>query len=141
VTREVVLIAGPPGAGKTTRARTLGLTVYDRDDEQWPTDAEFLAALRHVGADPGSRAVVIRACATRSAWHKMVSLIGATRTELLSPGPDVCRRRIAGDVRAYGLTTWKDPAARLAGVATWYRAHATDPWSPPRTVPAPSRQW
>lgn len=143
--REVLLIAGPPGSGKTTRARkvasALSLTVYDRDDVQWAGEREFRAALAALGADPAARAVVIRSCATRSAWQACVALTDATRTELLMVPDEVCRARIARDPRPYTGRTWKGPAQRLAGVAQWHRAHREDPWSPPRLVLAPSREW
>jgi adenylylsulfate kinase-like enzyme len=144
--REVVLLAGPPGAGKTTRARVLcesrGLTLFDRDETQWQTDRQFRAALADLGRDRTARAVVIRACASRSAWSQAVSLVGATSTELLTPGEEVCRGRIARDTaRVYAQGTWRGRAARLAGVTAWHRDHAADPWSPPRRVLAPSREW
>jgi hypothetical protein len=141
----VVLVAGPPGSGKTTRARKLaddhGLTVYDRDDPQWSGEAEFRVALAEIGDDPDARAVVIRSCATRSAWHKVTAQIGATRTELLAVPDEVCRGRIAHDPRPYTGRTWKGPAQRLAGVAQWHKAHRADPWSPPVERLAPSRAW
>lgn len=140
----VVLIAGPPGAGKTTRARELasvhGLTVFDRDDEQWASEQQFRLSLMRC-LDIEARAVVIRACATRSAWQRMVSLIQPTTTELISPGPEVCKQRIRHDHREYGSGTWQRQPARLAGVGTWYREHAADPWQPERVTLAPSKRW
>lgn len=144
--RRVVLIAGPPGAGKTTRARQLGLRVLDLDDVEWAgDDRRFRAALAALGRDRSADAVVIRSCATASAWRKTAALVGATSTELLNPGPDVCRRRITADSgRDYVARTWSSVGSRLAGVTTWYSAHAADPWQParqPAAAPTPSRKW
>lgn len=51
--RVVVLLCGPPGAGKTTIARQApGLTIYDRDDPLWDNDTDFTAALTRLGRTP-----------------------------------------------------------------------------------------
>lgn len=145
MTRMVVLIAGPPGSGKTTRARLIAtrhdLRVYDRDDPEWSGEQEFRDALARLGADPAARAVVIRSCATHSAWQACQALIAATSTELLLVPDEECRARIARDPRPYTGRTWKGPAQRLAGVAQWHRAHRSNPWTPPRVELAPSRRW
>jgi len=67
VPREVVLICGPPGAGKSTYARSTGLKVYDRDDPQWTSERQFRQALERLRRDPSAQAAVIRSGATRSA--------------------------------------------------------------------------
>lgn len=58
--RFVVLLCGPPGAGKTTAARASGLAVFDSDEPRWSSRAEFTAALTQLGATPDAQAVVIR---------------------------------------------------------------------------------
>ena len=50
--RRVVLICGPPGAGKTTLAKTLDLTVYDIDDPDWISEAQFRRAIASLAAHP-----------------------------------------------------------------------------------------
>ncbi|WP_165217251.1 HNH endonuclease [Schaalia sp. ZJ1691] len=88
--RRVVLLCGPPGAGKTTEAHRLadleGLTIYDADDEEWDHThgATFTAALTRVGADPHARAVVISAGATRTARDTQAMRIKATEVRILT---------------------------------------------------------
>ena len=116
VDRRVVLICGPPGAGKTTLAHTLGLEVYDLDDDRWHgSDPLFRAALVQLREDPRARAVVIRTGATLSARRKAVGNCGATEVVVLDTPPEVCIQRI----KERGRT---EPPIRyqINGVREWW---------------------
>lgn len=137
-TRRVVLLCGPPGAGKSTRAATLHgveqLRVLDRDDPQWNgRDREFLAAMARVGDDPAARVVVIRSCPTAAARTAAARLLRATAVELLLPPPEVCRQRVRDRHR-------EDWRRSLAGIASWFAAYTPDDPDPVAAV-APSREW
>ena len=116
VDRRVVLVCGPPGAGKTTYARTLGLDVYDLDDERWQgSDALLRAELVRVREDPKARAVVIRTGATLSARRKAAALCAATECVVLDTPLATCVERI----KARGRT---DPPLKyqLNGARDWW---------------------
>lgn len=110
--RVVVLLCGPPGAGKTTAARAAGLPVFDRDDPRWRSEAEFRAALRALGATPGARAVVIRAGASSTARRAAARLVGATHVYLLTERREVLKRRLVERRRA----DWR---GTILGVDRW----------------------
>lgn len=110
--RVVVLLCGPPGAGKTTAARASGLHVYDRDDPHWPGEREFTAAIGQLATDRTARAVVIRTAATASARAKAAALVGATHVYVLTAPQDELMRRVAHRGRA-------DRVRTVAGIRRW----------------------
>lgn len=119
VDRRVVLICGPPGAGKTTYAHTLGLKVYDLDDPEWSgSDALFRAALVGVREDRGARAAVIRTGATKSARQKASTNCGATEVVVLDTPLPVCVARIKQRNR-----TQPPLAFQVDGARRWWRTY------------------
>ncbi|MFR1472711.1 MAG: HNH endonuclease [Actinomyces urogenitalis] len=125
--RMVILLCGPPGSGKTTRATQLagehGLDVYDLDDPQWQGRTGALtSALSRIGDDPHARAVVIRAGATRTARARARLLIRPTAVQVLAVDADTCKRRVIERGRD------RPPIRQqLAAVASWWQAYEPDP--------------
>lgn len=110
--RRVVLLCGPPGAGKTTAARQSGLPIFDRDEPQWETEAQFRRAIGALRELRGARAVVIRSGATSTARAQAAELVGATHTFVMLADRDELKRRIRARARADKVTT-------LIAVNTW----------------------
>ena len=118
--RTVVLLCGPPGAGKTTAARASGLTIYDRDEPQWTSDRHFGAALSALGRDPRARAVVIRSGATSTARATAARQVGATHVYVIT-GTDhasriTTRGRADRERTIAGVTRWLERTDRADGV-------------------------
>lgn len=113
MTRTVVVLCGPPGAGKSTTARQSGLTVYDRDEPQWTSEKQFTAALSELAADRNANAVVIRTGASSAARARAAQLVGATHIYLLTAEQHELEQRIRQRGRS-------DKVKTLAGVRTWF---------------------
>lgn len=92
--RRVVILCGPPGAGKTTAARASGLLVFDRDDDRWSSEREFTDALRLLAHDAHAQAVVIRSGASSSARAKWSRMVAATHVFMVMASPAECVRRV-----------------------------------------------
>lgn len=121
--RRVILVCGPPGAGKTTYAHTIGPTVYDLDDPQWQgSDPLFRAALTRLREDPKAEAVVIRTAATLAARQRAATNCGATECIVLDTPLDECIKRI----KARGRT--EPPlGVQIKAARKWWEAYEPGP--------------
>lgn len=131
--RRVVLVCGPPGAGKSTYAHTLGLQVFDRDDPEW-RERDFVHAISRLRLDPEARAVVLRAGASVRARAEAADLIGATETVLMLTPREECVRRIRQRRR-----TVPPIRTQLGALADWWRRYEPDDGPSPRGTT--SRDW
>jgi hypothetical protein len=127
--REVILICGPPCAGKTTLALHLqqpGDTLLDRDliarafgsRHQWrqgarmrkAAEAKMRSGLDRVARMTTGRAVVVRCLPDQRDRAALAHMLGA-EVRLLDPGIDECIRRAQGDHR---------PPGTIASIHEWY---------------------
>ena len=114
MSRTVVILCGPPGAGKTTAARQSGLVVFDRDDPQWHSERQFTNELLKLASDPHARAVVIRSGATSYARARAAELVKATHTFVMTADKHELVARIKRRGRHDSIQT-------IAGVGTWFQ--------------------
>lgn len=115
--RTVIVLCGPPGAGKTTAARTSGLAVYDRDD--YPDERAFLSDVSSLAQDPDAQAVVIRWAPSSHDRERIASQAGATHVYLMVEDRDTLARRINQRGRA-------DRVGTLAALKTWFAQYDRD---------------
>lgn len=111
--RRVVVLCGPPGAGKTTAARQSGMKVFDRDDPEWASEQQFTTAISSLAEDPQARAVVIRSGATSSARARTRSLVDPTHVFVMMAD----RQELVNRIKRRGR---EDKVQTVAGVKTWF---------------------
>lgn len=111
--RQVVLLFGPPGAGKTTLARQSGLLVFDRDDARWKNEGQFRQAIEKLRERSDARAVVIRTGAASGTRRRWQTVTGATHSFLVTQPREILVERIRRRGRA-------DAAGTLAVLDKWF---------------------
>lgn len=117
--RNVLLICGPAGAGKTTLARSTGLTVFDLDDPHWDgSEALFRQAIGQLAKDPNAQAAVIRLAPTLSSRQAAANMCGASSVTVIETDLETCIQRI----KDRGRTPIKEQIAAAQGWWAKYEA-------------------
>ena len=111
--RDVTLIVGPPGAGKSTLAESMPGVHLER--EQFGSDAAYRAAVVVNARAAGAICTVIRTCVSPSEQVEWETLAASTRTVVVDPGRDVCLERVARRRRPF----WQ---GEQRAVFEWYAA-------------------
>lgn len=134
--RQVVVIAGPPCSGKTTRAHALadqhGGLVLDRDEiartlgstRRWmhskaisrAAELAMRAELVRIAGMAEVRAYVVRSAPLAAQRAQLQAQLQAELV-LLDPGRDECIRRARADHR---------PPGTLPAIHRWYARHEAD---------------
>lgn len=133
MTRSVVLLAGPPCAGKTTKAKQMAtpdmqIVDFDAiarelgspsryDHGAWiaPTDAEVKRLIVAISTDDEAQAIVIRAVPNPADRAELAAQLRATQVIVINPGRDACYQRARTDHR---------PARTWRAIAAWYHRYA-----------------
>jgi hypothetical protein len=92
--RTVVILCGPPGAGKSTLAHQSGFDVYDRGD-LWAGHQQFTAAVGNLATQVDARAVVVIPGPSTAERLDACRLSGATHCYLVTAPPDELYKRLA----------------------------------------------
>lgn len=89
---ERVLIFGPPGSGKTTRARELGYELLER--EQFRTDAAFKRVVMRLAREDELDLAVVRCCFTPRELREWEQITLPSEVIRLDTDVETCKRRL-----------------------------------------------
>ena len=90
--RQVLLIIGPPGSGKSTHAQQSGLTHHER--EHYGSDKAFKAAAANAARQPNAQLAIVRCCPTHAEQREWEPHTNPTTTTALDIPAAECARRI-----------------------------------------------
>lgn len=110
-----VLVYGPPGAGKTTRAKEFGYEYLEA--EQFRTDAAFKRAVAKLAREDELDLAVVRCCFTPRELREWESLVLPTEVIRMETDLKTCKSRLYHRKRP----SWK---GEIAAAERWFTSWA-----------------
>ena len=122
--RRVVLIVGPPGAGKTTLATTMAeaedLQHIERED--YEDDDQYKREAHRLAHEPDAQLITIRCCITMEEQAEWVGRIDPTETIIV----DTPEREAIHRCKMRGRANWR---SEVVAVRRWWAARRASQWS------------
>jgi GTPase SAR1 family protein len=122
--RNVTLICGPPGSGKTTLAMTLHPQTLDIGDMPAGTPRERMKAYGRaayrIGRDQSANVAVVRCAASETERARQQELTRPARTIILLTDADTCRQRITQRNRTEGDDEGRGLVSQAGAVDDWW---------------------
>jgi GTPase SAR1 family protein len=131
--RNVTLICGPPGAGKTTLALTLHPQTLDIGDMAPGTPRERMKAYGRaayrIGRNTAADIAVVRCAPTETERARQQELTRPARTIILLTDADTCHQRITQRNRTEDSSEGRGLESQAGAVVDWWAK-----WEAPRPI-------
>jgi hypothetical protein len=122
--RNVTLICGPPGSGKTTLALTLHPQTLDIGEMPPGTPRERMKAYGRaayrIGRNPSANIAVVRGAPTSQERSRQQELARPSRTIIMLTDADTCHQRIERRNRTEGSDEGRGLDAQHSTVNEWW---------------------